>query len=51
MTLPDAIARALKYNYDAELSKIEVSLQDKQLDLALTQMLPVWPRRRATTIE
>jgi outer membrane protein TolC len=40
MTLPDAIARALKYNYDAELSKIEVSLQDKQLDLALTQMLP-----------
>jgi outer membrane protein TolC len=40
MTLPDAIARALKYNYDSELSKIEISLQDKQLDLALTQMLP-----------
>jgi outer membrane protein TolC len=40
LTLSDAIARALKYNYDSELSKVELSLQDKQFDLALTQMLP-----------
>jgi len=40
LTLPDAIARALKYNYNSELSKAELSLQDKQFDLALTQMLP-----------
>jgi outer membrane protein TolC len=40
LTLSDAMARALKYNYDSELSKVELSLQDKQFDLALTQMLP-----------
>lgn len=40
LSLPDAIARALKYNYDSELSKVELSLQDKQFDLAMTQMLP-----------
>ena len=34
LTLPDAIARALKYNYDAQLAKTEETLQDRQLDLA-----------------
>jgi outer membrane protein TolC len=40
LTLPDAIARALKYNYDAQLAKTEETLQDRQLDLAVAQMLP-----------
>lgn len=40
LTLPDAIARALKYNYDAQLAKTEETLQDRQLDLAMAQMLP-----------
>ena len=40
LTLADAIARSLKYNYDAQLSKTEVTLQEKQLDLAMAQMLP-----------
>ncbi|PTB21004.1 TolC family protein [Trinickia symbiotica] len=40
LTLPDAIARALKYNYNAQLAKTEATLQDKQLDLAIAQMLP-----------
>lgn len=40
LTLADAIARSLKYNYDAELSKTEITLQEKQLDLAMAQMLP-----------
>jgi outer membrane protein TolC len=40
LTLADAIARSLKYNYDAELSKTEITLQEKQLDLAMSQMLP-----------
>jgi outer membrane protein TolC len=40
LTLSEAIARALKYNYDAELAKTEVTLQEKQLDLAMVQMLP-----------
>ena len=40
LTLANAIARSLKYNYDAQLSKTEISLQEKQLDLAMAQMLP-----------
>ena len=40
LTLPDAIARSLKYNYDAQLAKTEETLQDRQLDLAIAQMLP-----------
>jgi outer membrane protein TolC len=40
LSLPEAIARALKYNYDVLLSRAEVSLQEKQLDLAMSQMLP-----------
>jgi outer membrane protein TolC len=40
LTLSDAIARALKYNYDAQLAKTEETLQDRQLDLAMAQMLP-----------
>lgn len=38
--LSEAIARALKYNYDAQLAKAEITLQERQLDLALSQMLP-----------
>lgn len=40
LTLPDTIARALKYNYDAQLAKTEETLQERQLDLAVAQMLP-----------
>ncbi len=40
LSLGDAIARALKFNYDAQLTKTELSLQEHQLDLALMQMLP-----------
>lgn len=40
ITLPDAVARALKYNFDAEIAKTEVTLQDKQTDLALYQLMP-----------
>lgn len=40
LSLAEAIARAVKYNYDAQLSKMEATLQEKQLDLALSQMLP-----------
>jgi len=40
LTLATAIARSLKYNYDAQLSKTEITLQEKQLDLAMAQMLP-----------
>jgi outer membrane protein TolC len=40
LTLANAIARSLKYNYDAQLSQTEVTLQEKQLDLAMAQMLP-----------
>lgn len=40
LTEPEAIARALKYNYDAELSRIEQTLQEREIDLALTQLLP-----------
>jgi outer membrane protein TolC len=40
LTLPDTIARALKYNYDAQLARTEETLQERQLDLAVAQMLP-----------
>lgn len=40
LTLAEAIARALKYNYDAELARVEQTLQEQQLDLAYAQMLP-----------
>lgn len=40
LSLSEAIARALKYNYDAQLAKAEISMQERQLDLALSQMLP-----------
>jgi outer membrane protein TolC len=40
LTLSEAIARALKYNYDAELSRVEQTLQERQIDLAMAQMLP-----------
>lgn len=40
LTLSDAISRALKYNYNARLAKTQETLQDRQLDLAIAQMLP-----------
>jgi outer membrane protein TolC len=40
LSLSEAIARSLKYNYDAQLSKTEANLQERQLDLAFSQMLP-----------
>ncbi|WP_246375931.1 TolC family protein [Gluconacetobacter takamatsuzukensis] len=40
LSLGTAIARALKYNYDAQVAKLEASQQEKQIDLALMQMLP-----------
>jgi outer membrane protein TolC len=40
LDLPEAIARALKYNYDGQLARAEISLQERQLDLAAAQMLP-----------
>ena len=40
LTLEEAIARALKFNYAAELTRVEATLQDRQVDLAVTQMLP-----------
>ena len=40
LSLPEALARAIKYNYDVQLAKMDVSLQDTQLDMALQTMLP-----------
>ena len=40
LSLPEALARALKHNYDVQLSKLEATLEDKQLDLAVAAMLP-----------
>ncbi len=40
LTLEEAIARALKYNFDNQLSKSEVGLQVRQFDLAWAQILP-----------
>jgi multidrug efflux system outer membrane protein len=40
LTLYEAIARALKYNFDYRLSMMEAVLQDTQLDVATVNMLP-----------
>ena len=40
LSLAEALARGIKYNYDAQLAKLETTLQERQLDLALAQMLP-----------
>ncbi len=40
LSLAGALARGIKYNYDAQLAKLETTLQERQLDLALAQMLP-----------
>lgn len=40
LSLAEALARAIKYNYEAQLAKLETTLQERQLDLALAQMLP-----------
>jgi multidrug efflux system outer membrane protein len=40
LTLADAIARGLKYNFDQRLSLMEQVLQDRQLSLSNLNMLP-----------
>jgi multidrug efflux system outer membrane protein len=40
LTFYDALARALKYNFDHRLSMMEAVLQDTQLDVAKLNMLP-----------
>lgn len=40
LTFYDALARALKYNYDHRLSMMETVLQQSQLDVATMNMLP-----------
>jgi outer membrane protein TolC len=40
LDLAEAVARALKYNYDVQLARAEISLQESQLSLAAAQMLP-----------
>ncbi len=40
LTLYDALARALKYNYDHRLTVMEAVLQDTQLEVATINMLP-----------
>jgi outer membrane protein TolC len=40
LTFYDALARALKYNFDHRLTMMEVVLQDSQLDVATLNMLP-----------
>lgn len=40
LTFYDALARALKYNFDHRLSTMEAILQDTQLDVATLNMLP-----------
>lgn len=40
LSLPRAVALALANNYDIEMSRLEVSQSDKQLDLAWRAMLP-----------
>jgi outer membrane protein TolC len=40
VSLQEAIARALKYNYDAELARQQATLNDRQVDLAMSAMLP-----------
>ncbi len=40
LTFYDALARALKYNFDHRLTMMEAVLQDTQLDVATLNMLP-----------
>jgi multidrug efflux system outer membrane protein len=40
LTFYDALARALKYNFDHRLTMMEVVLQDSQLEVATLNMLP-----------
>jgi multidrug efflux system outer membrane protein len=40
ITLYEAVARALKYNFDYRLSMMEAALQDTQLSVATVNMLP-----------
>ncbi len=40
LTFYDALARALKYNYDHRLTMMEAVLQDTQLEVATLNMLP-----------
>lgn len=40
LTLPEAIARALQYNFDNRMAMMETVLQDKQLTVANLEMLP-----------
>ena len=40
MTLQKAVARAIVFNHDAELARLETTLSEKQLDLAITGLLP-----------
>ena len=40
LTFYDALARALKYNFDHRLTMMEVVLQDSQLDVSTLNMLP-----------
>ena len=40
VSLTDAIARALKYNYDARLAQEQITLQERQMDVAMGALLP-----------
>lgn len=40
LTLAEALARSLKYNYDHRLAQMETTLQNAQLDLTIYQQLP-----------
>ncbi|AWK89145.1 TolC family protein [Azospirillum thermophilum] len=40
LTAHEAIARALKYNYDHQLALTEAALQERQFDVAVLNMLP-----------
>lgn len=40
LTAHEAVARALKYNYDHQLALTEAALQDRQFDVAVLNMMP-----------
>ncbi|WP_431855227.1 TolC family protein [Azospirillum sp.] len=40
LTQHEAVARALKYNYDHQLALTEAALQDRQFDVAVLNMMP-----------
>lgn len=40
LTASEAVARALKYNYDQQLASVESALQSSQFDVAVMNMLP-----------